>query len=63
MLRFALGDYFLQITKERMLLITSYRLARKKCCKCKGTIRKIGLVILVLGRISPASESYFKDMQ
>ena len=25
MLRFALGDYFLQITKERMLLITSYR--------------------------------------
>ena len=37
MLRFASGDYFLQITKERMLLITSYRLTRKKCCKCKGT--------------------------
>ena len=46
MLRFALGDYFLQITKERMLLITSYRLTRKKCCKCKGPIRVIGLVIL-----------------
>ena len=44
MLRFALGDYFLQITKERMLPITSYRLTRKKCCKCKGTIRVIGLV-------------------
>ena len=39
MLRFALGDYFLQITKERVLLITSYRLTRKKCCKCKETIR------------------------
>ena len=37
MLRFALGNYFLQIAKERMLLITSYRLTRKKCCKCKGT--------------------------
>ena len=46
MLRFALGDYFLQITKERMLLITSYRLTRKKCCNCKGTIRVIGLVTL-----------------
>ena len=44
MLRFALGDYFLQITKERMLLITSYRLTKKKCCKCKGMIRVIGLV-------------------
>ena len=46
MLRFALGDYFLQITKERMLLITSYRLTRKTCCKCKGMIRVIGLVTL-----------------
>ena len=46
MLRFALGDYFWQVTKERMLLITSYRLTRKKCCKCKGTIRVIGLVTL-----------------
>ena len=45
-LRFALGDYFLQVTKERMLLITYYRLARKKCCKCKGMIRVIGLVTL-----------------
>ena len=46
MLRFALDDYFLQMTKERMLLITYYRLARKKCCKCKGMIRVIGLVTL-----------------
>ena len=46
MLRFTLGDYFLQITKERMLPITSYRLTKKKCCKCKGSIRVIGLVTL-----------------
>ena len=46
MLRFALGNYFLQITKEWMLLITSYRLTRGKCCKCKGMITVIGLVIL-----------------
>ena len=45
-LRFALGDYFLQILTERMLLITSYRLTRKKCCKCKGMIRVVGLVTL-----------------
>ena len=46
MLRFVLGDYFLQITKERMLLITSYCLTKKKCCKCKGMIRVIGRVTL-----------------
>ena len=46
MLGFALGNYFLQIEKERMLLITSYRLTRKKYCECKGTIRVIGLVTL-----------------
>ena len=64
MLRFALGNYFLQIAKERMLLITSYRLTRKKCCKCKGTIRVIGLVTLQsLGELTQASGSYFKDMQ
>ena len=39
MLGFALGNQFLQIAKEEMLLITSYRLTRKKCCKCKETIR------------------------
>ena len=48
MLRSALGNYFLQITKERMLLITSYILTRKKCCKCKGTVRVIDLVTLCL---------------
>ena len=31
--RFALGDYLLQITKERKLLITT---KRKDICKCKG---------------------------
>ena len=64
MLRFALGDYFLQITKERMLLITSYRLTRKKCCKFKGMIRVIGLVTLQsLGELAQTSGSYFKEMQ
>ena len=64
MLRFALGNYFLQIAKERMLLITSYRLTRKKCCKCKGTIRVIGLVTLQsLGELAQTSGSYFKDIQ
>ena len=63
MFRFALGNYFLQITKERMLLITSYRLTRKKCCKCKGTVRVIGLVTLQsLGELAQTSGSYFKDM-
>ena len=64
MLRFALGNYFLQIAKKRMLLITSYRLTRKKCCKCKGMIRVIGLVTLqFLGELAQTSGSYFKDMQ
>ena len=56
MLRFASGDYF--------LLITSYRLTRKKCCKCKGTIRVIGLVTLQsLGELTQTPVSYFKDTQ
>ena len=64
MLRFALGDYFLQITKERMLLIISYRLARKKCWKCKGMVRVIGLVTLQsLGQLAQTSGSYFRDTQ
>ena len=46
MLRFSSGNYFLQIAKERILLITSYRLTRKKCCKCKWTIRVIDLITL-----------------
>ena len=61
MLRFALGNYFLQIATERMLLVTSYRLTRKKCCKCKGTIRVIGLV--TLGELPQTSGSYFRDMK
>ena len=64
MLRFPLGDYFLQIAVERMLLITSYRLTRKKCCKCKRKIRVIGLVtVQSLGELAQTSGSYFKDMQ
>ena len=52
MLRFALGNYFLQIAKKRMLLITSYRLTRKKCCKCKRTMSSWSGYTSVLGRIS-----------
>ena len=52
MLRFALGNFFLHITKERMLLITSYRLTRKKCCKCKRTMSSWSGYTSVLGRIS-----------
>ena len=55
-LRFALGNYFSQIATERMLLITSYRLTRKRCCKCKGTIRVIGQVTLQsLGELAQTS--------
>ena len=63
MLRFAFGDYFLQITKERMLLSTSYRLMRKKCCKCKGMMSDWSDYILPLGELAQTSKSYFKDMQ
>ena len=62
-LRFALDNYFLRVATERMLLITAYRFTRKKCCKCKGTIRVIGLVILQsMGELAQTS-SYLKDMQ
>ena len=55
-LRFTLGNYFLQIATERMLLITSYRLTKKKCCKWKGTIRVIGLVAFQsLGELAQTS--------
>ena len=64
MLRFALGNYFLQIAKERMLLITSYRLTRKKCCKFKGPMRVISLVTFQsLGELAQTSGNYFKDNQ
>ena len=64
MLRVALGHDFLQITKERMLLITSYRLTRKKCCKCKGTMGVIALAILCpWGELAQTSGSYLKNMQ
>ena len=60
MLRFALGNYFLQIIKESMLLITSYIL-RKKCCKCKEMIRVIGLITLqYLRELAQTSGSYYK---
>ena len=35
MYRFTVGDYLLQITKERMLLITS---KKKDICKCKEKV-------------------------
>ena len=63
MLRFALGNYFLQITKERMLLITSYRLTRKKCCKCKGTMSDWSGYTLSLGELAQTSGGYFNDKQ
>ena len=64
MLRFALGNYFLQIAKERMLLITSYRLTRKNVANARELIRVIGLVTLQsLGESAQTSGSYFKDMQ
>ena len=34
-LRFALGNYFLQIATERILLITSYRLTRKNVANAR----------------------------
>ena len=45
--RFALGGYLLQVTKERMLLITS---KKKDICKCKGKV--VELVTFVRGRVS-----------
>ena len=52
-----LGNYSLKIAKERMLPITSYRLTRKKCCKCKGTIRVIGLITLQsMGELAQVQE-------
>ena len=64
MLRFALGDYFLQITKERMLLITSYRLTRKNYCQMQGTDKSDWSgYILSLGELAQTLGSYFKDMQ
>ena len=53
MLKSALGNYFLQITKERMLLITSYRLTRKKMFQSQGNDkRNWSGYTSVLGRIS-----------
>ena len=43
--RFAVGDYLLQITKERMLLIQ-----REGCCRSRGKV--VELVTLILGRFS-----------
>ena len=64
MLRFALGDYFLQVTKEGLLLITSYRLTKKKCCKCKGNDKSDWSgYTLFFGELAQTSGSYFKDMQ
>ena len=64
MLRFALGDYFLQITKERMLLITSYRLTRKKMLQMQGNHKSDWSVYtLSLGELAQTSGGYFNDKQ
>ena len=53
-LRFALGNYFLQIAKERMLLITSYRLTKKKTLQMQGNDNSNWSgYTSILGRISP----------
>ena len=63
MLGFTSGDYLLQIAKERMLLITSYRLTKKKCCKCKGNDKSDWSgYTLSLGELAQTTGSYFKDM-
>ena len=64
MLRFALGNYFLQIAKERMLLITSYRLTKKKTLQMQGNDNSNWSgYTLSLGELAQTSGSYFKDMQ
>ena len=49
--RFALGDYLLQITKERMLLITSYRLTEKRMWQMQGR-KWLNWLHSMLGNIS-----------
>ena len=63
-LRFALGDYFLQIATEGMLLTNSYRLKRKKMLQMQGNNKSNWSVTLQsLGELAQTSGSYFKDMQ
>ena len=57
--RFTLGDYLLQITKERMLLITS---KKKDICKCKGKGGQTGYPPY-LGCLAQTLGSYYKDTQ
>ena len=45
--RFALGDYLLQITKERILLITT---KKRMFANTRGKV--VELVTLILGRFS-----------
>ena len=56
---FTLGDYLLQITKEKMLLITS---KKKDVCKCKGKSGWTGYTPY-LGGLAQILGRYFKDMQ
>ena len=53
MLKFAFSNHFLQIAKERMLLITSYRLTRKKMFQMQGNDKSNWSgYTSILGRIS-----------
>ena len=64
MLRFALDNYFLQIAKGRMLLITSYRLTRKKMLQMQGNDKSDWSgYTQSLGELAQTSGSYFKDIQ
>ena len=56
--RFTLGDYLLQITKERMLLITS----KRRMLQIKGKSSLTGYTPY-LGGLAQILGSYFRDMQ
>ena len=58
MYRFAVGDYLLQITKERLLLITS----KIRMLQIKGKSGRTGYTPY-LGSLAQIFGSYFKDMQ
>ena len=59
MLRFVLGGYLLQKTKERMLLVTS---KKKDICKCKGKSGGTGYTPY-LGGLAQILGNYFRDRQ
>ena len=56
--RFAVGDYLLQITKERMLLIT----LKRRMLQIKGKSGSTGYTPYV-GGLAQILGGYFRDMQ